>query len=54
MTDVQYSELLAKVKETFFGFSEDLTNNDKKLVDLIATIVVFTLQEQEKMSQQNK
>lgn len=54
MTDVQYLELLAKVKENFSKYSEDLTNNDKKLVDLIASIVVFTLQEQEKMSQQNK
>lgn len=54
MTESQYLELLAKVKENFSGYSGDLTKDDKKLVDLIATIVVSTLKEQEKISKQNK
>lgn len=54
MTESQYLELLAKVKENFSGYSGDLTKDDKKLVDLIAKIAVFALKEQEEISKQNK
>lgn len=54
MTDSQYSELLAKVKENFSGYSGDLTKDDKRLVDLIAKIAVFALKEQEEISKENK